>query len=107
MEQIGAQIRGVLLSYGEEVSRKASSQKYKATFELLWSPLRYLKDQKSDDDPEEMLGGAITLTGTVDDAQALTALEYLCQVWPESGMHFMQLITDVACKVPEHFATGE
>jgi hypothetical protein len=107
MEQIGAQIRGVLLSHGEEVSRKASSQEYKATFELLWNPLQYLKDQQSYDDPEEVLGGAITLTGTVDDAQALTALEYLCQVWSDSGMHFMQLITDVACKIPEHFATGK
>tara|TARA_R110002003_G_scaffold206_4_gene15775 strand:- start:12 stop:638 length:627 start_codon:yes stop_codon:yes gene_type:complete len=107
MEQIGAQIRGVLRSYGEEVSRKTSSQMYKATFELLWSPLQYLEDQQSHDDPEEVLGGAITLTGTVHDAQALTALEYLCQVWSDSGTHFMQLITDVACKVPEHFATGE
>lgn len=107
MEQIGAQIREVLLSYGEEVSRKTSSQEYKATFELLWSPLQYLKDQKSHDDPEEVLGGAITFTGTVDDAQALTALEYLRQVWPDSGMHLLQLITDVACNVPEHFATGE
>jgi hypothetical protein len=107
MEQIGAQIRRVLLSYGEEVSRKASSQEYRATFELLWSPLQYLKGQQSHVDPEEVLGGAITVTGTVDDAQALTALEYLSQVWSDSGMYFMQLITDVACKVPEHFATGE
>jgi hypothetical protein len=106
MEQIGAQIRGVL-SYGEEVSRKASSPEYKATFELLWSPLQYVKDQKYDESPEEVLKGAITLTGTVDDAQALTALEYLCQVWPASGIHVMQLITDVACNVPERFATGE
>jgi hypothetical protein len=43
MEQIGAQIRGVLL-YGEEVSRKASLPEYKVTFELLWSPLQYVKD---------------------------------------------------------------
>jgi hypothetical protein len=43
MEQIGARIRGVLLSYGDEVSRKTSSQEYEATFELLWSLLRYLK----------------------------------------------------------------
>jgi hypothetical protein len=107
MEQIGAQIRGMLLAYGEEINRKTSSQEYKATFELLWSPLQYLKDQQSHDDPEEVLGGAITLTGTGDDAQALTALEYLCQVWPESGMYFMKLITDAVCRVPEHRATGE
>jgi hypothetical protein len=107
MEQIGAHIRKELLSYGEEVSRKASSPDYKATFELLWNPLQYVKDQKYDESLEEVLDGAITLTGTVDDAQALTALEYLCQVWPVSGIYVMQLITDVACNVPEHFATGE
>jgi hypothetical protein len=107
MEQIGAQIRGVLLSYGDEVSRKTPSQEYEATFELLWNPLHYLKDQPPYDDAEEVLGGAITLTGTVNDAQALTALEYLCQVWPDSGMHVMQLITDVACQDSEHIATSE
>jgi hypothetical protein len=107
MEQIGAQIRGVLLSYGDEVSRKTPSQEYEATFELLWNPLHYLKNQPPHDDAEEVLGGAITLTGTVNDAQALTAPEYLCQVWPDSGMHVMQLITDVACQDSEHIATSE
>ena len=107
MEQIGARIRGVLRSYGDKVSRQTPSQEYEATFELLWNPLHYLKDQLPHDDAEEVLGGAITLTGTVNDAQALTALEYLCQVWPDSGMHVMQLITDVACQDSDHIATGE
>jgi hypothetical protein len=107
MDQIGAQIRGLLLSCGEEVSRKASSPEYKATFELPWNPLQYVKDQKYDESPEEVLKGAITLNGTVDDAQVLTALEYLCQVWPASGVHVMQLITDVACNISGRFASGE
>jgi hypothetical protein len=107
MEQIGARIRGVLLSHGDKVSRKTPSQEYEATFELLWNPLHYLKDQPPHDDAEEVLGNAITFTGTVNDAQALTALEYLCQVWPDSGVHVMKLITDVACQNSEHIATGE
>jgi hypothetical protein len=107
MEEIGAEIRGMLPSYGEEVSRKASSPEYKATFELLWNPLQYVKDQKYDESPEEVLKGAITLNGTVDDAQVLTALDYLCQVWPASGTHIMQLVTDVACNISGRFATGE
>jgi hypothetical protein len=107
MEQIGAQIREVLLSYGDKVSRKASSPEYKATFELFWNPLQYVKDQKYDESPEEVLEGAITLTGTVDDAQALTTLEYLCQVWPTSGVHVMRLITEVTRDVPGRLATGE
>ncbi|EUC39412.1 hypothetical protein COCCADRAFT_152 [Bipolaris zeicola 26-R-13] len=105
MEQIGARIRGVLLSYGDKVSRKTPSQEYEATFELLWNPPHYLKDQRPHDDAEEVLGDTITLTGTVNDAQALTALEYLCQVWPDSGMHVMQLITDIVCQDSEHIAT--
>lgn len=107
MEEIGAQIRGVLPSSGEEVSRKASSQEYMATFEILWNPLQYVKEQKYTESPEEALEGAIAITGTVDDAQALTTLEYLCQVWPTSGIYVMQLITDVACTIHEHLASGE
>lgn len=76
MEQIGAQIRSVLLSYGDEVSRKTPSQEYEAVFELPWSPLRYFKDQQPYGDAEEELSGAITLTGNVNDAQALTTLVY-------------------------------
>jgi hypothetical protein len=107
MDQIGARIRIALLSYGDEVSRKTPSSKYEAVFELPWSPLHYLKDQASHGDAEEVLGGAITLTGTVSDAQALTTLEYLCQVWPDSGMHVMDLITDVACQDLGHTSNGE
>jgi hypothetical protein len=111
MEQIAAQIQGVLRSNKSEPYDEFdhfSSKEYKATFELLWSPLQYLITiAQSHDDPEEVLGGAITLTGTVDDAQALTALEYLCLVRPDTGMPFMRLIIDVACSAPEHIAKGE
>jgi hypothetical protein len=107
MGDIEARILRVLPLPSKNLSRKTSSQECKATFELLWSPLQYLKEQQYDESPEEAFEGAITLTGTVNDAQALTALEYLCQVWPTSGIHIMQLITDVACSVPERFATSK
>ncbi|KAJ8116705.1 hypothetical protein OPT61_g1930 [Boeremia exigua] len=104
MENIGTQIRDMMPLHHEEISRKTSSQEYKATFELLWNPLQFIKDHQFDESTEGVLEEAITLTGTIDDAQALTTLEYLCQVWPASGVYVMQLITEVACNSPDHFA---
>jgi hypothetical protein len=106
MEDISAKILGALPTSHEEINRKTSPQEYKATFELLWNPLLFVSQQKYAEDPEEALERAITLTGAVDHAQAMTTHEYLRQVWPATGTHMMKLIADVARDV-NHYASSK
>ena len=40
----------------------------------------------------EKLGQAITLTGSTTDAEAVTCLEYLDRIWPESGRKVLELV---------------
>ena len=51
MEIIGNKIFGALPSY-RKVSRKVSSPEYKATFEVDWDPLAFVKEQQYTVSPE-------------------------------------------------------
>ncbi|CZR60699.1 uncharacterized protein PAC_10595 [Phialocephala subalpina] len=99
MENIGRAVLGALPSYRKNVSRKIPSQEYEAMFELEWDPLSFVKEQKYTESPDEALERAITLTGTANDAQAVTTKEYLIQTWPATGTHVMRLVTDLV-RVP-------
>ena len=106
MEDIREKILRALPS-SHKVSRKAPSQEYKATFELDWDPLSFVKEQQYTESPDEALGRAITLTGSSNDAQALTPREYLYQTWPATGKHMMQLVTDVIRNITDHYVACE
>lgn len=90
-----------------KVSRRASSQEYKATFELDWDPLSFVKEQQYAESPDEALERAITLTGSVNNAQAMTTGEYLSQTWPATGKHVMRLVTDVVRNTADHHIACE
>ncbi|KAF2690251.1 hypothetical protein K458DRAFT_280092, partial [Lentithecium fluviatile CBS 122367] len=105
MENIKEKILGALPS-SHRVSRKAPLQEYKAIFELAWDPLSFVKEQQYTETPEEALERAITLTGTANDAQAMTTREYLCQTWPATGKHLMQLVTDVVRNRTDHYVAS-
>jgi hypothetical protein len=105
-------IRRNILNYlppSNKVSRKKSSETYKVTFEVEWDPLEFVKEQLYEEEPDEAIEIAITLTGSINDAQALTCTQYLHQTWPSSGYHIMKLVKDVVraglgirntCKLP-------
>jgi hypothetical protein len=101
MENIRGKILGALPSC-HKVSRKAPSLEYKATFELDWDPLSFVKEQQYTENPDEALERAITLTGSANDAQAMTTREYLSQTWPATGKHVMRLVTDVVRNTTDH-----
>jgi hypothetical protein len=101
MEDISKKILVALPSY-RKVSRNAPSQEYKATFELDWDPLSFVKEQQYTESPDEALERAITLTGSANDAQAVTTGEYLSQTWPATGKHVMRLVTDVVRNTADH-----
>jgi len=101
MEIIGNKIFGALPSY-RKVSRKVSSPEYKATFEVDWDPLAFVKEQQYTVSPEIALERAITLTGSANDAQAVTTANYLFQTWPATGKQVMRLVMDVVRNSIDH-----
>jgi hypothetical protein len=106
MGDIGDKILSVLPSI-HKVSRRAPSMECKATFELDWDPLSFVKEQQYVEKADEALKRAITLTGSTNDAQALTTSEYLTQTWPATGKFVMQLVVDVVRNTTGYHATCE
>lgn len=106
MEDIRNTILAALPS-AYKVSRKAPSQEYKARFELDWDPLSFVREQQYTESVDEALERAITLTGSTNDAQALTTGEYLSQTWPTTGTHVMRLVRDVVRNTTYHHAACE
>ncbi|RYO94041.1 hypothetical protein DL766_004096 [Monosporascus sp. MC13-8B] len=77
------------------VSRKTPSEVYKTMFELDWDPLSFLEKQQYEAEPLDAVERVITLTGSCQDAQALTCAQYMSQTWPLMGELTMQLVKDV------------
>lgn len=57
-----------------------------------WDPLIFLEEQSYDGPPEEVIARALTLTGTMENAQALTVEQYLKQTWHKSGEEVLALV---------------
>lgn len=105
MRTIKNQILSTLPSL-HEVSRKKSSKEYRATFEIDWDPLSFVKDQKYQESPDQAIERSITLTGSEGDAQALTTGQYLAQTWPASGAKLMGIVAEVM-RNTDHYASGK
>ena len=54
-----------------------------------WELLRVLQDEY---EPNQPLSGIVTLTGTLECAQAATCGEYIPQTWPNAGSFLLQAI---------------
>lgn len=104
VDAIGKNILGALPSY-RKVSRKTASREYKATFLVDWDPLAFLIEQQYAERSEIALERAITLTGSANDAYAMTTTKYLSQTWPATGKQVMRLVMDVICNTIDHHVT--
>ncbi|KAF3922928.1 hypothetical protein ABW20_dc0101051 [Dactylellina cionopaga] len=76
------------------VSKNKSAEAFRVNFMTGWKPLAFVSEQGYRNGPDEAIERAITLTGSAEDAQALTCAQYLCQTWP-TGKHIIGLIKDV------------
>ncbi|KAL2824352.1 hypothetical protein BDW59DRAFT_162455 [Aspergillus cavernicola] len=83
------------LPSSNKISRKTAAEAYIVTFVTDWNPLAFVKEQGYKEDPDEAVETTITLTGSANDAQALTCAQYLLQTWPSAGGHIMKLVKDV------------
>lgn len=79
-------------SSSTKISRRLFSTRHRATFVLRWYPWTFVEDRKSHETPEQALLGAITFTGSPNDAQAAMCSEYLHQTWPSTGTGTIELL---------------
>lgn len=93
MERIQEKIISVLPP-APRPRREEPSQKYMVVFELDWDPVAFVEVQEYSEAPEEVLEKVVTLTGSLNDAQAVTTKSYLCQTWPVTGEQVMRLLND-------------
>lgn len=83
------------LPSSHRLSRRLSAEAYTVTYVVQWNPLDFLDEQGYQEEPGEALKGVITLTGSSEDAQALSCAQYLCQTWPSTGGYILQLIMEI------------
>jgi hypothetical protein len=63
-----------------------------ARFDIDWDLPNFLKGQEYDTTLEFAFERAITITGSKDNAQAMTCMDYMCQTWPSSGREVVQAL---------------
>ncbi|KAF3258160.1 hypothetical protein TWF217_005852 [Orbilia oligospora] len=100
------------LPSSHRISKNRSAEAFNTIFLTGWKPLTFVKEQEYELKPSEAIERAVTLTGSAEDAQALTCVEYLCQTWPSTGKYIIELVRDVIdgseilhmCTLPDNTA---
>lgn len=77
------------------ISSKRPPPLYIASFEFSWDLLRFLREEYEGEDPAEVVGQVVTLTGDGHSVQAETCRGYIEQTWPTTGSGFVDLIEDM------------
>lgn len=65
-------------------------------FVLEWDLPGFMRSQAYDTCREIAMESAITITGSSSDAQALTCLQYMDQVWPSTGREILRVLQRAA-----------
>jgi hypothetical protein len=73
---------------------------YTTTFQLAWDLDSFFKEQLYHGELDEVLDRVITLTGSLEDAQAMICGQYLSQTWPSNGQSVLDLLKVVLRKTP-------
>jgi hypothetical protein len=80
------------------VSRQNPPTFHTVSFRIDWKPRLFLEEQGYQERPEIALERAITLTGSITEAQAATTAEYLNQTWLVTGAHVLRLLRQVVAE---------
>lgn len=109
MLEIGSKIRSQLRA--QEPLRKMSSRKplslVKMTFNLDWDPIQFIKDAGIDFLFDQQFPNVLCLTGSWNEAQALTVAEYTSQTWPQSGQALISLLQELLSHVENREPAGK
>ncbi|KAJ0420501.1 hypothetical protein BJY00DRAFT_136689 [Aspergillus carlsbadensis] len=90
------------LPVSPNISRKCPSQTHQMVFEVEWDPIQFIAEQRYEEGRSDAFERAITLTGSVSHAQALTCGQYLRQTWPFSGDCMIGLLREIINSGPGH-----
>lgn len=75
-----------------KISRRKPAEIFNVSFMVAWDPIAFLREEEYTERPEDAIERAITLTGSIASAQALTCGGYLRQTWPSTGEQILGLI---------------
>lgn len=97
MFDIGASIRNQLRV--EESLRRLSRRRpptlVSMTINLDWNPIHFVQDQGLASPSSDVLGKVLCLSGSWDEAQATTVMEYIEQTWPITGEPIISLLHEL------------
>ncbi|ETS73790.1 hypothetical protein PFICI_14736 [Pestalotiopsis fici W106-1] len=75
-----------------KVSWQTSLAKCNVQYVVDWDPLDFVTSQDYGEPPNEVIIRALTLTGSLTNAEALTSGDYIRRTWPDTGEHFLHLL---------------
>lgn len=77
------------------LSMPQPAEPHRIILEVDWDPRSFVAEQQYNLPPEDAIPNAITVTGSPDHCQALTASQYLTQTWALTGNHMVRLVRGV------------
>ncbi|EGX54367.1 hypothetical protein AOL_s00004g16 [Orbilia oligospora ATCC 24927] len=83
------------LPSSHRISKNRSAEAFNTIFLTGWKPLIFVNEQEYELKPSEAIERAVILTGSTEDVQALTCVDYLCQTWLSTGKYIIELVKDV------------
>ncbi|KAL1637009.1 hypothetical protein SLS58_009535 [Diplodia intermedia] len=94
VEAISGRIRACIRSMRRfrHISRRQQPEACQALFEVDCDILGFSRSQNYEVQSREAIGTAVTLTGTIIDAQACTCAQYMRQTWPTTGIATLELL---------------
>lgn len=75
------------------------------SIQLEWSIQDFLDEQYCDLEDNVRLGDIITLSGLIDEAQAMTCNEYMQQIWPSTGSVTLRGLETAISERDSHMST--
>ncbi|KAH6892893.1 hypothetical protein B0T10DRAFT_509295 [Thelonectria olida] len=99
MLEIGTKIRNELRTQTtlHKMSSREPPSLVAMTFDLDWNPSRFMHEHGLTLPLEEALRKTLCLTGSWNEAQAATVLDYMDQTWPHSGRALIALLQKLVC----------
>ena len=73
-------------------SNRRQPDAIKLLYVLKWNPETFISGQEYAEERTVAMERAITLTGTLTNAQALPCIQYLRQMWPTNGERILRLM---------------
>lgn len=88
------QIWALILNHPKlrHISRVVSLPAFEVTYSMTWDVMEFIKTQEYGMEPCEALWRALTLTGSMENAEGVACGDYICRTWPSTGAKFIQLV---------------